>query len=137
LSRTRLASNAIGGQMEALEQRHRLGHRAQQLSHTENCGFFHHAYMRDHFGGGSAALSRSFPPADVAYFFSDGQQIRARSLQMPEDRGQVFQKSISSNREATGLFERPRQLQDASFAEVAGEDLHADGQARGRLSAGN
>ena len=93
--------------------------------------------MRDHFSGGPAALNGSFPPAEVAYFFSDSQQIRARSLQMPEDRGQVFQKSISSNREATGLFEGPRQLQDAGFAEVAGKDLHADGQTRGRLSAGN
>jgi hypothetical protein len=93
--------------------------------------------MRDHLGGGPAALGRSFPPAEVAYFFSDRQQIRARSLQMPEDRGQVFQKSISSNREATGLFERSGQLQDAGFAEVAGENLHADRQTRGRLSAGN
>ena len=83
--------------------------------------------MCDHFGGGPAALSRSFPPAEVADCFSDSQQIRARSLQMPEDRGQVVQKSISSNREATGLFERSGQLQDAGFAEVAGKNLHADG----------
>jgi hypothetical protein len=46
---------------------------------------------------------------------------------VPEDWGEAFQKRISSYREATGLFERTSKLQNAAFAEVAGEDLHADG----------
>ena len=64
---------------------------------------------------------------EFADLFSYGQEFRARSLQMAEDGGEVFQERISSNREATGLFKRAGQLQDAGFAEVAREYLHPDG----------
>jgi len=124
-------------QVETLAQRQRLGRRAQQPFHAENRGFFDDRDVRDHFGGGPAVRRRRFAPAEIADFFSCGQEFGARVFQVPEDRSQVFQMRISSNREATGLFERTSKLQDAAFAEVAGEYLHSDGQSRGRHSAGN
>jgi len=83
--------------------------------------------MRNHFGCGPTIRRRRFAPALVADCFSDRQQSRVRGVQMLQDRGQVLQKCISLNREATSFFEGAGQLQDAAFGEMTGEDLHADG----------
>jgi hypothetical protein len=64
---------------------------------------------------------------EIADLLGCGQEFGAGSFQVPEDRCQVFQKLVPLNRETTGFFERAGQLQDAGFAEMAGEDLHADG----------
>jgi hypothetical protein len=64
---------------------------------------------------------------EIADLLGCGQEFGAVGFQVPEDRCQVFQKVVSLNRETTGFFERAGQLQDAGFAEMAGEDLHADG----------
>ena len=123
--------------MEALAQWHWFGCGLQQSFHPKNCAFFDDRHMRKNFGRGPAVWRRRFAPEQVADFVSLGQQFRARGLQMADDWREVSQLRISSNREATGLFKRTRQLQDAGFAEVAGEDLHADRQSGSRLSAGN
>ncbi len=83
--------------------------------------------MRDDFGGGPSVRSGRFAPAEIGDFLSGGQELGARAFQLPEDWREVFQKRISSDREATGPFKRAGQLQDAGFAEVAREYLHPDG----------
>jgi hypothetical protein len=93
--------------------------------------------VRNHFGGGPRVRRRRFAPAEIADLLGDGQEFRARDFEVPENWAEVFQRRISSNREATSLFKRARQLQDAAFAKVAGEDLQADRQASRRRSAGN
>jgi hypothetical protein len=64
---------------------------------------------------------------ELADLLGRGQEFGAGGFQVPEDRCRVLQKLVSLNRETTGLLERAGQLQDAGFAEMAGEDLHADG----------
>jgi hypothetical protein len=83
--------------------------------------------VRDYLGRGPGVRRRRFAPAQIADLFSYGQKCRARVFEVPEDWGEVFQKRISSDREPTRLFESTSELEDAGFAEVAGEDLHADG----------
>ena len=64
---------------------------------------------------------------EIADLSGYGQEFGARVFQVPEDWCQLCQKLVSLNHETAGLFERPHQLQDAGFAEVSGENLHADG----------
>ena len=46
---------------------------------------------------------------------------------MLDDRRQVSQRYVSSDRKAAGLFKRAGKLQNPAFAEVAAEYLHPDG----------
>src|SRR5271169_1755137 len=65
-------------QMDALAQGHRIWRRTQQPFHAENGALLDHGYVRDYFGGGPTARSGRLSPAEVADFFSGGEEFRPR-----------------------------------------------------------